>query len=641
MKTLFPTLFVLGLLVMPSWLVGQAPVPRYNRSSAQENRSVPAVEQQQVTVGPAGNLFESQTAQQLSSRPWDFESDSIDLEEGTLNWKGRTFNLGNARLIRARFERYLASPGIDEEEEIYLSILSRINEMLSLISQGEPKSNEQLREEVFRAWQLLFAAARYEMDGGTSLVIANQVYNVWRIRDESVNMDRARVLLEEERRRQQEQLISQSSYRERQFEEAQREAAKGKTTTNRYQGVTEMTFQAERLAETQARLAALDAQSVTTGVQAKLQYQTQIINLLLQRRYQQCLIACAFYRLSFGGSHQRLEVGLQEVKDFIPVSDISPTIDTIEFVAREAISDVERGIRTVNNLYDAGELFSAMERLQETFFLGEYLPVVLSYPAERKRRILTLYRNVRELQKLADLKDYGAMEELVPQIKEEASDFPDARVLSAIRSAQRLSNLSLMSAQQAMAAGDFEKAEKSLARATEIWPLNPAIKSFTTDMATRANISTQATMLFDEIAGRGGLRALYDRRTEFGMALMQDPVRSVLLKEAVEKVGTIDMLIAQAEEMANQSNTYAAWEMLLAGRDIDPEDPVLARSMARMAPRVADFAGKLDAAERAEQEGKLAYSLSLYLTAQDIYPASKVCRQGLERVSRKLLAQIE
>ncbi len=641
MKIIIPILSAFSFLAIPLSLVGQAPAPGYNRSPASERRPAQAAEQQQVTVSPPGNLFESQTAQQFSSQVWAFESDSIDLEEGTLNWKGRTFNLGNARLIRARFERYLASPGLDDEEEIYIGILDRISEMLSFISQDELKSSEQLREEIFRAWQLLFAAARYEMDGGASLVIANQVYNIWRIRDESVNMDRARALLEEERKRQQEQLVSQSAYRERQFEEAQREAARGRTTTSRYQGVTEMTFQAERLVETQARLSALDAQAVTTGVQAKLQYQTQIINLLLQRRYQQCLIACAFYRLSFGGSHQRLEVGLQELKDFIPISDISPTVDTVEFIAREAKSDVERGIRTVDNLFAAGELFSAMERLQETFFLGEYSPVVLMFSPDKKRRILTLYRNVRELQKLADLKDYGAMEELVPVIKTEADDFPDARVLSVVRSAQRLSNLSLMSAQQSMAIGDFDRAENALARATEIWPLNPAIKSFTSDMATRANISTQATMLFDEIAGRGGLRALYDRRTEFGLALMQDPERSAILKEAVERVGTIDMLIAQAEEMANQANGYAAWEMLLAGRDIDQEDAHLARTMARLAPRVADFAGRLDAAERAEQEGQLAYSLSLYLSAQDIYPGSRVSRQGLERVGRKLLAQIE
>ncbi|MDP0496894.1 MAG: hypothetical protein Q7Q73_11895 [Verrucomicrobiota bacterium JB024] len=610
-------------------------------SSAPSAQGTPANANTMNVGTGSGGLFESDTLRAFSKDLFDTDSDSVDLEEGTLNWKGRTFSIGNSRVVRARFERYLATPALPDDDDVYLGILGKIEELLSLVGQNEVKDDQQLNDEIFEAWQLLFVAARYEMDGGTSLVIANQVYNVWRIRDENINMDRAQVLIEDEKKKIQNELVSGDWYDKTEFDEVQRLKAQGRHTGEMFEGVTEATFRAERLAEAQTRIASLEAQRVTNGLQAKLQFQSQLLNMLLSRRFEHCLIGSMFYRYVFKGSHSQMIVGQEQLQGFIPISDFSPTIETLEFIAREAMADVKTGMRAVETLYDGNERFAALERLQETYYLGEYMPQVLEFPPEKKRELLKLYRLVREVQVLADLKDYGAIESTVDQIRELAQDFPAARVLSAVRSAQRLSNLSLLAAQQALAMGQTDKAEHSLARATEIWPLNPAIKSFTLDIANRADISTQATLMFDQLYTREDFRQIYDRRTEFAAALMQDPLRSEQLQQVAERIGTVDMLIAAAQEQSAQDNAYESWEMLLRAGELEPNDPALARAKASVAPRVADFVGAIDAAERAEANGQFAVSLSRYLAAQDIYPASKSCRIGIERVSKKLMTQLK
>lgn len=609
--------------------VAPAPAP----TSAPDNTNT-------MNVTPLPSLIEGETAENFADRAFDTNSDSVDFEEGTLNWKGRTFNIGSSRVARARFERYLASPRISDDDEIYLGILGRVSELLSLAGEADMKDSEQLNDEIFQAWKLLFVAGRYELDNGTSLVVANQVYNIWRVRDENQNISKAKILMADERQRLERDLSSNSWMDEKKFEQTQRDKAQGRHTGEVWEGVTDATFTAERLAETKGRIAAMETQSVTNGLQAKLQFQSQIVNLLLSRRYEHCLIAATFYRYVFRGSHQQVQVGMNELSNFMPISDFTPTIETVELLAREAIGDVRIGMNTVDSLYANNELYAAMERLQETYLLGEYQTVVLQFPVDKKRKLLELYRSVSEVKNLLDLKDYGEVEKVVEKIQTLSYDFPASRILSGVRSAQRLSNLSLMSAQQAVGLGDFSKAEAGLARATQIWPLNPAVKSYTHDMANKADISSQATLFFDEAYSRDDFRSIFDRRTEFGAALMRDPTRSQQLKEAVERIGKVDILIAQASELATQDNAHAAWEILLSASEIEPNDPNLARSQAKLAPRVAEFVSMLDAAERAEAKDEFAIALNRYLTAQDLYPASKTSRLGIERTGEKLMNQL-
>ncbi len=637
-QRLLAAVLAIGLMVsMAADALAQAPARRQTTERTTETQR-----RETVQVQPSAGVFESQTAENLLRTVFEPGTDAIDFEDGSMNWKGKTFHLGNARFLRARFERYLASATF-AEDVVYEEVLGKILALLSV--QSEDRSDDP----IFEAWSLLFAAADFEIDAGNSALIANQVHNAWRIRAEQSQTTLSVDELERVRRFQ-ESIVANRARMLRDLERQEEERAQRQTSDRpqrrsaedgRGSGVaTEADFRAADLAETRTRILALNTQMAATGVQAKLQFQSQILTFVLQRRFQHALIASAFYRKIFRGSAQQLEVGAREIQQFMPVSDFAPTIDSLEFIAREASHDARQGMRAVDALYEAGQRYQALERLQETFFLGEYLPSVIEFPAERRAVLLGLFRQMMELRDLLDVKDYQLAHEVVEQLRETAPDFPSARILSGIRTAERMSNLSVLAARQSMALGDFQNAEVMLERAAEIWPLNPAIQSFSVEMAGQANIATQAAQAFDQALERGDARAIYERRSELGVGLVQDPARSEQLRKIVERVAKIDVLIAQANEMQAQGNPYASWDLLREAQRIDGDDVGVARALSRVAPRVAAYAGLLEQAASEEAAGRLAVSLTHWLAAQDMYPGSRAGREGVERTSSLLMTEL-
>src|SRR5690606_9103036 len=117
------------------------------------------------------------------------------------------------------------------------------------------------------------------------------------------------------------------------------------------------------------------------------------------------------------------EVGKKELSSFLPSSDFAMTVETIEFLAREAINDVNNGMESVRSNFDDNRKMAAIERLQETFFLGEYLPAVTQFDPKRKVELLTLFRKVDQARKLADLRDYDAVITLIDEIGALTQDF--------------------------------------------------------------------------------------------------------------------------------------------------------------------------------------------------------------------------
>jgi len=688
----FPRLSLLVAALSAGPLVAQTPPAAPSAPNAPTSPATPgaagaprsAAESAFNALGTAN--LESNTLLKVIEKAFDTDSDAFNPEDGTITYKGHTYNLGQMRVFRARFERYLSQPeSIDND--VYRAIL---NEIFSLLStRGGEVSGETTR----KAWQLLYRAAEYEADGGASLAVANQVFNAWRIRDErdalavtSAELDRIR--------RQQRAAISfagDTMAREgvanatgmvnsttqnvtdavanatpagpavniNSGDNSGQNNSRGNNTGGRRQGnanntdprsvknapvttqgpVSQM-FRARELAETEAKIMAAESSTVLTGLQAKLQFQTALVNLFLQRRFQHCLIAASFYRYIFKGTAQNLEVGKKEIQSFLPSSDLALTVETLEFLSREAINDTEASMQAVRASFADGQLVAALERLQETFFLGEYTPAVAGFEREKKQVLLNLYRQIDQARKLADLKDYDAVDKLVAEIGQVAKDFRSGEVVSAIRAAQRMSTLALYAAQQAAAAGDFIRAQEGVQRAAALWPLNPAIKTYTENMANQVDLGSQAAQLFDDALKRNDLRRIYDQRSELAIALLTDSVRGPRLKEIIEQLSRVEIFLAQAQELLAQNNAFAAWEALDQASSLTPNDVLVNQRRAELAPRVANFVGRIDAAKRHEEAGRPAAALTQWLAAQSIYPASSLARLGIERVGGLLLDEL-
>lgn len=610
------------------------------------------------------NSLESGTLLQIINKAFNTDSDSINPENGTMTWKGHSYDMGQFRVFRGRFERYLSLPAT-RDQDVYAATLDEIFKLLST------RTANGSQESVVDAWKLLYRASEYEADGGNSLGVANQIFNAWRIRDEKQALSVTQNELERIRRQQTASVVYGADAMQEDAGRAASNAASaagtaaanaaprvniantgntggggvasgnGQTIGNgSVVGHTGQVFRTRELAETEAKIKALEAAGLLSVTQAKLQFQSQIMSLFLQRRFQHALIASSFYRYIFKGSHQNLEVGKKELSSFLPTTDLALTVETIEFLSREAINDVNSGMASVRANYDDGRKIGALERLQETFFLGEYMPAVTQFEPNRKAELLNLFRKVDEARKLADLRDYEAVLALTEEIGSLTKDFRTPEVTAAVRSAQRMSTLSLNAAQQAAATGDYAKAQEFVEKAAQLWPLNPAIKSYTENMASQADLGTQAAVVFDEAYKREDFRRIYESGPELSVAFLNDTVRGPQLKAVIEQMAKVDMFLAQSEELLAQNNAFSAWEALAAAAKLAPKDVNLNQSMAKLAPRVAEFVGRLDQAKRYENEQRYAASLTQFLAAQDIHPASQLARTGLARVSEAIMTQL-
>ena len=576
--------------------------------------------------GTAGD-YKSSTAEGGADRLFNVNSDSVDLENGTMQWKGTTMNLGNTRTVRARFERYLAAPTDNGDMKRYVALLDQIQLLLS--PQSLTKENYFRNQQ--EAFNLLFKAAEFECDGQSCLTIASQVQKAWRMNSEyKVNLNQLEIL-----RKTQESVIINRADR---IEEAnaERSESKGKMVSKGSTGTTELGFKVKDEARTQAQMLAQGTKLSAIGLKAKIEFQSQMVAFLMARRYRHALVTSAFYRVVFNASNQEVVVGAKEVKEFFPVSDFVPTLESIDLLSREAIKDVSKGMQTVDDLVKQEELYGAFERLQETFFLGEFEPPVMLYPQEKKRQMLTLWKDLRELQRLGDERDLASVEAYVNKVRGQARDFPGAPVLSKVNNAMNASNMSLLAAKAAALAGDNAKAEAALERATKIWPQNPGVKEFANQVVSRQDTLAQKVPEFDRLMSESKWREIFNKKLEYALALAQDKERSDKLRKVVQRVGELDANIQKASMLAAQNNPYLAWDVIVEAYKTESDDLVLAKTRSDIAPLVAGYAQLIGRAEKLEKEGAEAAALAAWLSAQDLNPASPACGAAVKRLARSV-----
>lgn len=405
-------------------------------------------------------------------------------------------------------------------------------------------------------------------------------------------------------------------------------------------GTTMNGIHARDLARTYVQESLLDADATTMGVQAKLQFQTQLLGFVGQRRFQHSLLAGQFYEHIFKGSEQRMNLAQDEISRYMNTNSVVPSVNNFEFMSHEAIAEVESSMKAVNAAYDTGDRWTALQQLEQAFLLGEHLPPVQDFDPAKRKVLLNIYREAVELGHTMEIRDFARAEETLKNIQAEAKDFEAAPVLSAVKEAEQTSNNYVLAAGQAAMTGDTDRVTASLQKATMIWPLNPEISNFSKTMLDRTNLKNVGGEKFDELLAQGNDRAIYDARDEIGLAVYQDPDRSAKLKAILSRMGQVEMAIAFADQAMKQNNGYAAWETLQSAADLEPNDPVLARSMRNVAPRVPNFVAALDSADRATKSGDYAAALNYYLEAQDLYPASRICSDAIADLSAKLMAKL-
>ena len=587
-----------------------------------------------VNSGGTAGDYKSSSAEGGADRIFNVNSDSLDMENGSMQWKGTTMNLGNARAVRARFERFLAAPTDSGDMKRYIATLDQIQFLLSAqsINQENYYRNQQ------EAFNLLFKAAEFDIDANNSLTIASQVQKVWVMKQEFRQIEVNKNQLETLRKMQEGIIINRADIIEDASDARTRTQGNSKNggLGKASSGTTELGFKVKDEARTQAQILARDAEMTALGLKAKIEFQSTMVAFLMARRYRHSLITSSFYRVLFKGGSQNIVVGAKEVKEFFPISDFVPTLESFDMLSREAIKDVSKGVQTVDDLVKQGELYGAFERLQETFFLGEFEPAIMSYPYEKKREMLALWKDLRELQRLGDERDLANVEGYVNKVRGRARDFPGAPILSKVTNAMNASNMSLLSAKAAALSGNNVKAEAALERAAKIWPQNPGVKDFANQVVSRQDTLAQKIPEFDRLMTESKWRDIFNKKLEYALALAQDKERSEKLRKVVNRVGELDANIQKASVLASQNNPYLAWDVIVETYKTESDDIVLAKTRSDIAPLVANYAQLIGHAEKLEKDGAEAAALTAWLSAQDLNPASPACGAAVKRLAQSV-----
>ncbi len=582
-------------------------------------------------------------ASNASPMPLGQEIPLLDLSAETITVGGIVIPLGDNRLLKARFEKYLAQPPENgEEAREYRAAIDEILGHLSPFNSGSP--------DIYSAFQLLPRAAAYPGDAGLCSTLAEAVYMAMLSKRDIAGLQKLNASMEEEKAK----VISDADWEARtarpsalneqkkvQDTEENNQAEEAASTPG--QGVVSLKYQDQlrRISEIEALKKANIARTEAQTLRTKTQYQVNMIQWFMQRRYEHVVMAARFYNQIWkdGDTELRIDKNSDVSKLFSESVGVSPTVSSLDSLGNDAIREVEKYVEAFDLLLSRDELHSASQRLMEAYALGEYLAPVATLSLDKKRRVAEYVRDLHELYGTLQARDFTKGKVLAAALKETARDFPSSKVDSAIAAHTLASDLAIEEAKAHLLARDSEKASEKIRAATELWPTNPKLDEFR-DLVGQSGGLVAARNDFDRLLSEGNYREIARRQYEFAPAIQGDATREDAFRQIVTNLTEIETALGKASEFSRIGQSYAAWEQLAKMRERFQDDPKLGRELELLAPQVADFTKALDNARRheASKTGRQTGSaLSWYLKARSIYPQSEFAEAGIQRMLDEIL----
>lgn len=568
----------------------------------------------------------------------------LDPSAETITVGGVAIPLGDNRLLKARFEKYLNQA--PEDDELAKEYRANIDEILATISpfrSGGPNLQE--------AFKLLPSATTYPGDANLCGSLAESIYMALLAKKDATQLTALNKTIEKEK----DEIIQKADWQAR----TEKDPTLGETApagggggkggkganrpaTNPGRGVASLKYaeSLRRIAEIEAlkkqNIIRTEAQTMRT----KGQYQVTMAQWFLQRRYEHVLMAARFYNQIWkdGDSTLYVDKDSDVSKLFSESIGISPTVSSLDSLSNEAIREVTKYVEAFDLLLSRDELHSASQRLMEAYAIGEFLGPVTTLPLEKKLRVAKYVRDLHELYGTLQARDYLRGKQLVDSLKQTAKDFPSSKVDSAIAAYTLASDLAIEEAKAYLLARDSEKAGAKIKTAAEMWPTNPKLEEFR-NLIGNTSVIVVARNDFDRLLSEGNYRAIADRHYEFVQAIDGDATRMDAFKQIMKSLQDIEGAIGKASEFSSIGQNYNAWEQLSEIRERFPDDPRLGREIELLAPKVADFTLALDKARQFESRTpkQTGSALSWFLKARSIYPESQQADKGIQRLVDEIL----
>ena len=570
--------------------------------------------------------------------PFGQEIPLLDPAAETITVGGVAIPLGDNRLLKARFEKYLAQPPeSDEAAAKYRETLKQILATVSPFRTGGP--------DLYSAFKLLPGASSYPGDANLCGSLAESIYVAMLAKQDINGLNKLNKSIEDEKK----SIIAEADWKARTEKSISITESDGKDGEKKTTAVEKpgLGISSLKYADTLRRIAEIEvlkkANIVKTEaqtLQTKAQYQVSMVQWFVQRRYEHVLMAARFYNQIWkdGDATLRINKDSDVSKLFSQSVGVSPTVASLDSLSNEAIREASKYVEAFDLMLSRGELHSASQRLLEAYALGEYLSPVATLSLEKKRQVADYFRDLNELYGTLQAHDYTKTIELAASLKSRAKDFPSSKVDSAIAAYTLASDLAIEEAKAHLLAKDGDKASEKIKAAAEIWPTNPKLKEF----RNLVNNSGGLILIrndFDRLITEGNFREIARRQYEIAPAIQGDPKREDAFKQIMTNLTKIETALGKASEFSKMGQDCAAWEQLAKMRQDFPDDPKLGRELELLAPKVAEFTHALDKAKQFENRTpkQVGSALAWYLKARSIHPQSDLAEAGAKRLTDEIL----
>lgn len=564
----------------------------------------------------------------------------LNPQDGTVTINGQTLNMGSFREIEARFNKYLSQPEESTEDaREYQKIFRKIHDVLSMRRERLAADNT-MRQVV----DLLTAASSNPLDGGVSDALCQTVYTAWQAKTNGRNKGRMLEAVEREIRTnaQKMSLMESGVTASPASSSNQKGGKKGSSSSNPARDNPRYKYLEKRVVEMQARKLKLETEQVLTVTEAKIMFQSTLVQLFAQRRFDHVSIGCGLYSRLFndGDTKLRLEKDSDAAKMFGGTLGVPPTVAILDNLSRELARDSDRHMKAVSNLVDSHHYVDALERLNEALLIGEFMAPVSTFPYEKKQKLYAFKRDVEKLFELMNGRDYEEALTLVESLKKTSRDFSTGRAESAISAAVFASDAYIAQGQEALAKGNRAKLEECLKKAIEIWPKNPRLLPLRNAMMA-AGQQSHALEDFKRFHKNRNYRRIFDNQHEFAVLVKDDPELQAQFVEDLAKMTVIERALGAARQREAMQDVYGAWEELQQLRTRDQElfvnDQELNSQYLDLTTKASRLVKLLNDAEECRNAGEAGSALGKYMEAKRLYLHSRFAKEGIDSLLNEVL----
>lgn len=560
----------------------------------------------------------------------------MDPSMDTISFAGKSWPVGDMRILQARYEKYLNEPADDSaESQKYRKLLAETTDTV------HPKNNIAPLEKLRKALRLMAKAGEYEdHDAGQSNTLCNAVYAAFLAKGQVEYKKQAIDNLNKESKSVMRNMTLMENNRKK---EGIKPADPKSPPPPKDPGI-EYHTNLKRMAEIEVLKKTYEGEGALSLVQAKIIFQGLLVSYCVQRRFEHSNIGSCIYNLIFtdGDNKLQLEKGSDSAKLFGESLGVPPTISTIEDISKDAISDTRKAIEAVKFLIQSKRLTAANKRLAEAYFIGEYLEPVRTLPIEEKQKLSLYAQDIRNLISSMENRDFATARTLVKKLEEQSTDFQTTQALPLIETATQASNMHLLNAQHAMMSKDTAKAQEEVKLALSIWPMNPGLKDIQKSYTSNMDI-VKAKEDFDRLLGELNYRQIFRDQYRFAPAIQGDARLEDAFKQVITNITKIETSIEKAKQFNAMGQHFAAWEELkqMHEQKTFSQDPELGNEIVKLSSKVSALAEAIETAKVKEDAGETGSALSWYMKARSVYPASTYARDGIERLLDKVFAESE